>query len=163
MLSTAQLLQPWNQIGHHHPHCLLHTVLHILLDLYHRDAWKPSFAKIWHQHNLRLKLWITLMSRGCQVSLKTFKIAQGTLPSLLQWPVAPWHTVWEPQTQQHSDSLGFWCAVWVGMKEEELWPAWQELNLGMCLSRGNKGCKRVISIKELFHGHLTSSIESCFQ
>ena len=49
-------------------------------------------------------------------------------------------------------------------KEEELWPAWQESNLGMDVARWRgKGSQRVINIKELLlHGWLTSSTESCF-
>lgn len=50
---------------------------------------------------------------------------------------------------------------WVGIKDEKLWPAWQESNLGMCLA-GKRRLQKAISIKELFHGWLTSSIEFGF-
>lgn len=119
LLSTA-LLKPWDQFGYHHPHCLAHTELHALLDFYHND-WKASFAKICDiikrnvaQSNIEilnyLDLVVSTMSRGCQVSLKTFQIAQHTGLSLLQCSVAPWHTVWEPRSGNHSHSLGFWNA-----------------------------------------------------
>lgn len=43
-----------------------------------------------------LELVISMMSRGCQVSLKAFEISRGSLLSLLWCSVASWCTVWEP-------------------------------------------------------------------
>lgn len=55
---------------------------------------------------------------------------------------------------------------WAVKKDEKLWPTWQELYLGLCLSRRGKkvmnSWSRVICNKELLHTWLTPSIEFDF-
>lgn len=112
LLGTAQLLKPWKQTGHHHPHHRLHTVLHneykpylIFITamtknpaLQRYDVIKRNVAQSNVETLNYLELLVSTTSRGCQVSLKTFKISQGAPLSWLWCSVASWHTVWESWT-----------------------------------------------------------------
>lgn len=151
LLNFSTLESDWTR----HLHCLLHTDLHTMLDFYHSNDRKSALQRCdiikrnVAQSNVETvnypELVVSTRSRGCQVS-----------SNQLKWPKAPlwvccgalWHLGTQFGNHGHSvilTLLDSGVLFWVGKKEAELQPAWQESNLGMCLSRGGGGkdCKQL--------------------